>query len=806
MAVNDRNRVVDGYLSAEGGVDSGVPPSLAGKNRMSWAVNCTFRDGWPEPRPGWVNRELEFASDENLRSGLQDGYFQGAGTYRSDDGRSYLAASVSGRIFTIDVTDNFRVAEITIPGDPNQVTSPHAWFQQAEGWLVVQNAANPAFLFNGAGSRRAGDKEVPVGGPMAYWKGRLWVARGSEYFGGDLVYSDPAYGRDSVIRFTENDFLNEGGGFAVPEGPITGMSGAANLDTSLGDGDLLVATPVNVHAFNAPIDRTVWKNMEQPLQRYAARSFGSTGHESMVVVNGDVIYRAPDGIRSLQYSRRDFGTWGQTPISRQVHRALRYDTGQWLTEASGVNFDNRLLMTIQPQLDNDHGVWHRGLVSIDYHRVGGLADQLPPVWEGVWTGLRILRVITIEVDRVIRCFIFALSDSGKVQLWEITKADAFDRNDVDNVHIRWLIETRGMTGDKPVNWKRLMGAVQWLDKILGVASLQAYYRADESECWHVWDRWSDCVEYRICTAEVCADDPYAMALPVLPLRPQFRPYVGLTQPPDVPEPQTGGLTRDGFEFQLRFECSGRFRLKRLLILCDELAMPLWGDSRKVTCPPTTEAGSCASGDCLSVACCDRDDYGYLVNSEDQPFPEYPTYPEYVYPETGYPFGPDGGYYPEYDPVYPEWQGGTPDYPEDPDYPTTPPNPDNNPIYYPEQPSDPPPVDPGACDGGTLIEITSNYVWSLTAGQDPEDFLTPEQIACHTALHDIEVADAVAAYETAGYIVTVVSGKKWVWNGSVGVALAMILKPTCDPNDGIGDRYISFSGYTTIVQTICVTTP
>jgi hypothetical protein len=275
MGVNDRNRLVDGYLSTEGGMDSGRPAALIAKNALAWAVNCVFRDGWPEPRPGWVNREMEFGESEELRSGLEDGYFQGAGTYRTDDGRSYIAASVSGRIFTIEITDNFRVAEITIPGDPNQANSRHAWFEQAETWLIVQNNENPAFLFNGAGSRRAADKEVPVGGPMAYGKGRLWVARGSQYFGGDLVYSDPTFGRDSVIRFTENTFLNEGGAFSVPEGPVSGMAFAANLDSSLGDGDLLVGTNLNVHSFNAPIDRDVWKNMEQPLQRYAAKSFGA---------------------------------------------------------------------------------------------------------------------------------------------------------------------------------------------------------------------------------------------------------------------------------------------------------------------------------------------------------------------------------------------------------------------------------------------------------------------------------------------------------------------------------------------------
>ncbi len=44
---------------------------------------------------------------------------------------------------------------------------------------------------------------------MAYGKGRLWVARGSEYYGGDLVYGDPIYGRNSVIRDQAEAFKND---------------------------------------------------------------------------------------------------------------------------------------------------------------------------------------------------------------------------------------------------------------------------------------------------------------------------------------------------------------------------------------------------------------------------------------------------------------------------------------------------------------------------------------------------------------------------------------------------------------------
>lgn len=794
MTGNTQNSLPDGYLSMEGGVDSGLPPSLLQRNQLSWAVNTTVRDGWPEPRPGWYNREMDFQGSEPIRAGLEDGYFQGAGTYSSDDGRAFIAVSVSGRIFTIEVTDGFKVREITIPGDQNQANRPHAWFEQAENWLVVQNNLNPAFLYNGSGSRRAGPDEVPVGGPMAYGKGRLFVARGSLYYGGDIVFGDRAYGRNSVIRFTENTFLHEGGAFGVPNGPVSGLKFAANLDSSLGDGDLLAGSLNAIHAFAAPVDRDTWKDLQQPAQRIAARAFGPVNQESMVIVNGDVIFRAPDGIRSFQYSRRDFGMWGQTPISRQVQRALRYDTDAWLTEASGVNFDNRLLMTIQPQLDPAHGVWHRGLCVLDYNRVAGMGDQRPPVWEGIWTGLRILRILTIQIGSAIRCFIFALNEEKQIQLWEVTKDGRFDRNP-DDVPIQWIVETRGMNSQKPTERKRLMGLVQWFDKLAGEVSLNAMYRADEGECWHPWSRWSDCAKYRDCEATgTCPDSPYTPAHVIRTNRPQFRSYIGLFQPPDVTEPQGGGLTRDGFEFQFRFECSGRFRLKRLVGLFDLIGSDPWGDLRQTTCG-TTETGACADGSCGSVACCDRNDFGYIVESQDAVIPGYPTYPGY----PGVPVPPGYPGYPGY-PVFPgiPGEGGGDDGGGGGGDPT------ENPIYAPDNPGGPPPTT--GCDGGELITVDSNYMWSFTAGQNPNELLTAAQVDCHVALFNKEKQALIDYYVGLGYTVTDASARKWVWFGNYGVFLAMFAKPTCDPFDGVGDHYVLFNGITTIQQIICVKPP
>jgi hypothetical protein len=678
--VAEKNRIVDGLLTAEGGVDSGFSPSLIQPNQLAWAVNTTVRGGFPKARPGIWTKLLTFDDPTVLYNGgyynaavqsaFKEGQFQGCGTYISDNGDPYIFASISGKVFKIDINNQFKVTDLSaiasqfvvftrgrvanvatymtggahglfpgmvvrlpeVPGatspagffgdfivqniptfdsfttyspgtdagpflgpaffgyllSTNNPSTAHVYFQQAENWLIIQDEQNAPYLYDGTSLRRALSDEVPVGGPMAYGKGRLWVANGSEYYGGDLVYGDPAYGRDSVIRFTENTFLNEGGAFAVSNGPITGLAFAANLDTSLGDGDLLVFTPTATYAFNAPVDRDVWKDLSYPIQRFALLNFGSFNHESIVPVNGDLFFRAQDGIRSLIYARRDFTEFGNTPISRQVTRAIAYDTEFYLQAASSVNFDNRMLMTIQPQKVNGRGTIHRGVVVLDFDLVSGMGRKLPPAWEGVWTGVDVLQMLTIRIQKQDRCFMFGLNQ-GDIGLFEVTKNGQFDFDGYDDVPIDWTIETRSITFAEPSNKKRLVSAEQWYDQVMGNIESKVYFKANEGECWHPWAEIKDCAKYRNCEpGEISCPPAVINCQEVKYYQPPARSRIALPQPPDKCDVQTGGFTRDGYEFQLRYVNTGRFRLKRVAMVAQRLQEDIYGDLSRVACPLLSE--------------------------------------------------------------------------------------------------------------------------------------------------------------------------------------------------------------------------
>jgi hypothetical protein len=49
----DKNRIYDGWLSLEGGVDAGRTPNLIDANQVQSAINITFRSGSATTRPGF---------------------------------------------------------------------------------------------------------------------------------------------------------------------------------------------------------------------------------------------------------------------------------------------------------------------------------------------------------------------------------------------------------------------------------------------------------------------------------------------------------------------------------------------------------------------------------------------------------------------------------------------------------------------------------------------------------------------------------------------------------------------------------
>jgi len=309
MSLSEAKTQYDGFTTIARGVDSGRAPSLVGPDQVSFAINTTFRNGYPRSRPGIT--QIVLSGDD-----FQLGKWQGAHSYQPDSGRGVIIASIGGQIIRFDPTNGDVVNLSTLSGLSNNPNLNQAWMTQAEIYLPIQNNSEIPLIFDGASIRRAnpvafGGTELPVGNVMEYNNGRLWVALEDKrsFVGGDLAYSITGTAAD-VLSFTENQFLNGGGSFALPSnaGFIRAMRSLAIQDSTLGQGPLEVLGDFGTATVSAPFDRTEWQNVDSPIQSVGLVSAGPRSQEATINVNGDLWFRANDGIRSFMVARRDHGT------------------------------------------------------------------------------------------------------------------------------------------------------------------------------------------------------------------------------------------------------------------------------------------------------------------------------------------------------------------------------------------------------------------------------------------------------------------------------------------------------------------
>lgn len=540
-------------------MDSGRTPDLLAPNQTAFQINCTNRGGWVYPRGGFWKRTLDWQGNEDAEAAFKDSLFQGGFPYVYDNGQGALISMHGGRQFRINV-QNFAASEISTPGYENNPTIPIAWGIQAENFLIIQDGQSRPFIFNGASSRRAepSAREIPVGRQMAYYGGRIWLANGREYIAGNIVYGPPSYSRAAILKFDENDYLNEGGSFGVPAqfGEITALQPIASINTVLGQGELIVGTRNGVFATAVPFNRDDWKNLNQPAQRVIQLVNGPMSQASVVPVNEDLFYRARDGQRSLRYSVRNDAAWGNRSISNEMIRVLSQDSESFLGYGSAVLFDGRLLQTASPGYAQGHGVYHRCLTSLDFDPITSMRETLQPAWEGIWTGLKILKIVVVEHIGVERCFMYVLNDDNEIEIWEATKDETYDYNGEDKVRIEWTQESKAFTFGSKFDNVKLNSEDIWYDRVRGDVEFTMEYRPESYPCWFPWATWSECAKF-----EQCRDD-FGTCDTIKNYQEQYRPKRTLPQPPDSYSDILLVPDRVASQFQTRLTIKGFCRLKQ----------------------------------------------------------------------------------------------------------------------------------------------------------------------------------------------------------------------------------------------------
>lgn len=408
--------------------------------------------------------------------------------------------------------------------------------------------------------------EIPTAECMDYYMGRLWLALGREYLAGDIVRGPSgtaAYGyRDSILKMTENTYIALGGTFLVPTnaGNIRALKHPANLDTALGEGQLLVFTRRNVYSVNVVPTRAAWAALEEPIQRVALINYGTTSDRSVAAVNGDLFFQSVDGVRSLVQAIRYFEQWGQVPVSIEEQRAVERNDRALLRYGSGIEFDNRLLETALP-FQTDVGVCHQALLPLNFDLISTLAEKYPPAWEGALVGLDFLRLLKCDYGGRQRAFTFAREGTNGIALWEITNHLAEDANVTGDLRVSWVFETPSFTWGDPFKLKELDTIELWFDRLAGQVEINVEFRPDAHPCWEYWHKWTDCAPRNNC------EDPGVVLpcdYPTQTYRQQYRATVVLPKPPQFCENSQHRPINHGYAFQFRVTIKGALRIRGLI--------------------------------------------------------------------------------------------------------------------------------------------------------------------------------------------------------------------------------------------------
>jgi hypothetical protein len=414
---------------------------------------------------------------------------------------------------------------------------------------------------------------------MDYYMGRIWLAgstalgNGREYMAGDIVGSpatptsgSPQYGfTDSILHISENSYLSLGGTFLVPTqaGDIRALSHPANLDTALGEGQLLALTRNTIYSVNVVPQRAAWALLSEPIQRVVQITFGATGHRCLVQVNGDLFYQSIDGIRSLIQAIRYFQQLGNTALSSAESRAINLNNRALLLHASGVEFDQRLLQTCLPE-QTPEGVVHKGLIPLDFNPVSVMGQVGQPVWEGIYQGLDFLQVMRGDYDGKQRAFgVVRSAVDSSIEVWELTTDELFDTNREGEARIRWSFETPSYTWGKEFTLKELDTMELWIDQLYGTVDFTVEFRPDASPCWYYWHHWQECAPRDACELPSA---PVPCVYPQQPYKKQYRAMMTMPKPPSVCNAGSGSRPiNKGFSFQFRITIHGYCRVRGLVV-------------------------------------------------------------------------------------------------------------------------------------------------------------------------------------------------------------------------------------------------
>jgi hypothetical protein len=540
----------DGFSSGRGGVSSALAPEELPEDSFAWGKNVSHRGGKPRTRPPLIERAK-----------LPKGRFQGIDHFSAGGGM--FVAQIGGQLYRIKPDgEQFNVLKIPLDFE-NSPNRPTAWMVETDGSFIVQDGESSAIIYDGATARRSDPdlNEVPIGRMMAYGNGRLWLVLNDHEIAAGNIKDSPA---GSELVFTEIGYLTGGGAFYIP----TKLSGLAFLpiaDTASGKGSLVAFSNTKTGTLRAEISsRDLWQQVPAFVTETLPK-IGTLSQRGIVAVNQDLFFRSQSGdLRSLRSARAEIDGAGEAPISRDVSKLFDFESHEMLDQASGIYFDNRLLMTASPFIGPRGQTMFKDLMSLDLSPLHSMKGRNPPVYDGEWDGIDFVSLVKGEFYGKERAFAVCCDPDGNFRLFEFGKTKRDDESMQGISKIKASIETRKFRFGDSSQLKKLEACRIFISNLAGSGTVNVHFRSDDHAQWTAWDSFPFC-------ATMTDVEAGGASQPLRNLAIQFRSAVKLLS---IPDDETSPITLQrlnvGNLFQLRISWTGFMTLDKVIVYASGL--------------------------------------------------------------------------------------------------------------------------------------------------------------------------------------------------------------------------------------------
>lgn len=490
------NYYYDGHTKVLG-VDTSSDPSELSSRIVTESVNRAFRGSRNQTRPPFRSMNLTFEND-TIKEIFERGAISGCLAYNKwkSYSRPYIIVAVNDRILKGAVFGTtVQFSELYKGVNPDYL---HSWFIQVQDRMYWQNGKQTPVGWDGYGDSYLlppPDKDgMPIGTFMSYCQGRLVVFTEDNF----AIVSDHIYGNGlkdtkGVEKFIEFQSQGDIGAIGTPSsiGEPTGAIAIPSIDTINGQSLLLVFCTRGAYTLDLSGDRSEWQY--RGIQNEALLGRGGASAYGITPANNDVWYQSTDGsISSYKFERSERDkSWGNTSLSREVEKYLSFTDRSYLRFVSMESINNRLLATCAIKLEPcDMGGAHRfgmGMVALDFDK-GSTVNTKPGFsWDGLWTGIRPIQLLKLNVDDAQRGFAVSHDDDGKNRIYEMLQSGRNDEVDgkkrkiVSFYHTPYLFEQQE-PNEAPV-LKKLIGAHAHVSDILDEVSISMEYRPDYYPEW-----------------------------------------------------------------------------------------------------------------------------------------------------------------------------------------------------------------------------------------------------------------------------------------------------------------------------------